>query len=411
MLLIGACGGDAPPTATPGPLSASPSDAPAPTTPVGSPQTAPAAAATPRVPLVPGSIALAPALGGRAWDRPTELVAYPGGEYLVADQGGLVLRVDADGRDRGTFLDQRGVTYRAGNEEGLLSVALDPDFRSNRYVYVYASRGNPRRTVLFRYTVNQDNAADPASELIILEIAQPFPNHKGGAIRFGPDRLLYLGLGDGGSGGSGADPGNRAQNLQELLGKIIRLDVRGATRDQPYRPAGDPGLISRGARPEIFAYGLRNPWRMAWDTEAGLSLLVGDVGQNGFEEVDRIVGGGNYGWPIIEGEECYRPASNCPRDGLEAPLATYPTSGGNCSITGGEVYRGAAIPALHGYYLYADFCSGRLWALGFDGSVDDKGPIQLLDSSFRIASFARDHNGDILAVAHEAAIQRIVSAR
>lgn len=362
---------------------------------------------TPRPAPEPGDIALAPALGGRVWDRPTEVVTYPGGQYLVADQSGLVVRVAADGRDLGTFLDQRAVTLRAGNEEGLLSVALDPAFTSNRYVYVYASRGNPRRTVLFRYAVNQDHTADPATELVILEVAQPFPNHNGGAIRFGPDGLLYLGLGDGGSGG---DPGNRAQNLRELLGKIIRLDVRAATREQPYRPAGDPGLAARGARPEVWAYGFRNPWRMAWDSEAGLSLLVGDVGQNRFEEADRVVGGGNYGWPILEGNECYRPASNCPREGLEAPLAAYPTSGGNCSVTGGEVYRGTSIPALHGYYLYADFCSGRLWALGFDVSSENKAPIQLLDSNFRIASFVRDHNGDILAIAHGAAIQRIVGA-
>jgi glucose/arabinose dehydrogenase len=353
------------------------------------------ATATHRGPLGPGSIALTPAFGGRAWDRPTELVAYPGGQYLVADQSGLVLRIGTDGRDLGTFLDQRAVTLRAGNEEGLLSVALDPAFTSNRYVYVYASRGEPRRSVLFRYLVRPDDTVDPASELIILTVPQPFPNHNGGAIRFGPDGLLYLGLGDGGSGG---DPGNRAQNLQELLGKIIRLDVRGATAAQPYRPAGDPGLTARGARPEVWAYGFRNPWRMDFDPATG-ALFVGDVGQNRFEEVDRVVAGGNHGWPILEGETCYRPASNCPREGLVAPLAVYPTADGNCAVTGGEV--------LDGHLIYADFCSGRFWAVPVEGGS----ATLLLDSNFRIASFARDHNGDILAIPHGGAIQRLVRVR
>jgi glucose/arabinose dehydrogenase len=200
-------------------------------------------------------------------------VAFPasvGRSFLLADQSGIVTRrprTDASSAPP----RQRAVTYRAGNERAARR-GLDPAFSSNRYVYIYASRGNPRRTILARYAVTLSDVADPASELLLLSVEQPFPNHKGGAIRFGPDGLLYLGLGDGGSGG---DPGNRAQNLQELLGKILRLDVRGATPAQPYRAAGDPGLQARGARPELWAYGLRNPWRMSSDRRPG--AIRGDV--------------------------------------------------------------------------------------------------------------------------------------
>ncbi len=241
-----------------------------------------------------------------------------------------------------------------------------------------------------------NDTVDPASELVILEIAQPFPNHNGGAIRFGADGLLYLGLGDGGSGG---DPGNRAQNLQELLGKIVRLDVRNAVPGTPYRPAGDPGLTARGARPEIWAYGFRNPWRMAFDP-TGTTLYVGDVGQDRFEEIGVAVAGGNHGWPIIEGVTCYRPATNCARDGLVLPLATYPLrTEGNCAMTAGEV--------LDGALLYADFCSGKIWAVPVEGGT----PVQVVDTSLRIASFARGHQDAIYVLAHGGAIHRLTRVR
>ncbi|MFN8637916.1 MAG: PQQ-dependent sugar dehydrogenase [Dehalococcoidia bacterium] len=382
----GASTPNAAPTSSAG---SSTSTAPAPTAlaPTGTPR-------SPLGPLVAGSFALAPAFGGRVFDRPVELVPYPDGSFLLADQSGLVTQLAADGRQLGMFLDQRAVTLRSGNEEGLLDVALDPAFASNRYVYVYASRGNPRRTMLARYVVSPADTVDPSSELIILEAAQPFPNHNGGSIRFGPDGLLYLGLGDGGSSG---DPGNRAQNLQELLGKIIRLDVRAATREQPYRPAGDPALLARGARPEVWAYGLRNPWRMVFDPVTG-GLFVGDVGQDRFEEVDRVVAGANHGWPALEGVTCYRPASNCIREGTVAPLAVYSHADG-CSVTGGEV--------VDGWYLYADFCSGRLWGVPIEGGS----AVLLADTDLRIAAFARDREGNMYVLAHGGAINRLVRVK
>ncbi len=354
-------------------------------------------AETPRGPITAGSLAITPAFGGRTFDRPTELVAYPGGTYLLADQSGIITRLAGDGRDLGTFLDQRSVTLRSGNEEGLLSMALDPEFDRNRYVYLYASRGSPRRTMLARYTVTRDDTADPATELVILEFPQPFPNHNGGAIRFGADGLLYLGLGDGGSGG---DPGNRAQNLQELLGKIIRIEVRNAAPGQPYRAAGDPGLAARGARPEIWAFGFRNPWRMNFDA-AGTTLYVADVGQDRFEEVDAVVAGDNHGWPILEGVTCYRPANNCPRDGLVLPLATYPlrTADANCAVTAG--------PVIDRSFVYADFCSGKIWAVPVEGGA----PVEVLDTSLRIASFGLGHEGAIYVLAHGGAIHRLTRVR
>lgn len=243
------------------------------------------------------------------------MAAYPGGRLVVADQDGLVGLYRPDGGVAGTLLDLRGRVLRSGNEEGLLSIALDPDFSRNSYLYAYYSVGNPRRSILSRLLVRNDIAA-PASELVILEQAQPFANHNGGAIRFGPDGLLYLGFGDGGSGG---DPMRNGQRLTTLLGKIISIDVRNTSASQPYAiPRDNPFVNEPNARGEIWAYRLRNPWRMSFDQDTK-QLWDADVGQNAIEEIDVIERGGNYGWSRLEGDRCYPSGAACNRDGTIPP--------------------------------------------------------------------------------------------
>ena len=308
--------------------------------------------------------------------------ALPGGLVLVAEQSGLILLLDATTGEGGTFLDLRSQVSRDANEEGLLSLELDPEFASNGRLYAYYSvEEGERRTRLSRFTAH-GAAADPGSELAILEVAQPFRNHNGGAVRFGPDGMLYLGLGDGGSAG---DPQANGQDPGTLLGTILRIDVRRASESETYRiPPDNPLVDASGARPEVWAYGLRNPWRMTFDPQSG-ELWAGDVGQQRIEEVDRIVRGGNYGWNRLEGDDCYRPRSDCDPGGTVLPATSYNHDQG-CSITGGVVYRGAQVPELNGRYVYGDFCSGRVWALDVASGGDG---IRVADTGAAISSFAQ----------------------
>lgn len=345
-------------------------------------------------------ISLEAAFGGRRFDRPTELGVYPGGRFFLADQGGLVSLLRRDGSDGGTLLDLRGRVLRGGNEEGLLSVALDPGFPGRPYLYAYYSAASPRRSVLSRFDVAGDRA-DLGSELVILEVAQPFSNHNGGAVRFGRDGMLYLGLGDGGGDG---DPSENGQNLGALLAKILRIDVRDASEDEPYEVPRDNPFVGRpGARPEVWAYGFRNPWRMAFDPADG-RLWVGDVGSRAVEEVDIVERGGNHGWNRLEGDQCHSPGTDCDRRGTVAPVASY-THADGCSITGGVVYRGDELPALAGQYLYADFCSGQIWALSVAGGE----PVLMAgaDPSRRIASFGVDEAGEVYLLNHGGPVLRI----
>ena len=398
----------APPvTATGTPAAIGTSQAPAATATVTRTPEAPAAAVTltPEAaappPAGPGPVALEPALGGRRFQRPVELGGYPGGRLFVAEQDGFVLLLDRDGENEQVLLELRGKVRRSGNEEGLLSVALDPDFTLNHFLYAYYSASDPRRTVLSRFTVI-DDAADPATELVVLEVEQPFSNHNGGAIRFGPDGMLYLGFGDGGAGG---DPRGNGQDPSTLLGTIIRIDVREAGGAAPYAvPADNPLLEPPGARPEVWAYGFRNPWRMAFDPATGW-LWVGDVGQDRFEEIDIVERGGNYGWNRLEGNDCYLPRSGCDAGGTVAPVASYGHDQG-CSVTGGAVYRGDAVPAIAGWYLYADFCSGRVWALPADLR---SGPVVVVESARSVASFGVDEEGEIYLLAFDGPILRLTA--
>ncbi|MEX2228030.1 MAG: PQQ-dependent sugar dehydrogenase [Dehalococcoidia bacterium] len=413
-LLFAACSDeDSPAAATP---TTAATAAPAAATPAasatadGSPSATPAAS-PPLVPLTAEAIRFVPALEGRVFDRPVEFGAYPpgsgadtGASVYVVEQDGVVLGFHAGAEQ--TLLDLRSRVSRDGNEEGLLSFALDPEFTENGHVWLYYSvAGGERRTRLARFSADltAGGVIDPASELVVLEQPQPYANHNGGAIRFGPDGMLYLGLGDGGSGG---DPQGNGQNLETLLGSMIRIDVRNATANAPYAVPGDNPFVDEGsARPEIWAYGLRNPWRMAFDPQSG-ELWLADVGQNAWEEVDVIERGGNYGWNRTEGLECFRPPSGCDQAGLVPPVAVYSHDAG-CSVSGGFVYRGEAVPALRGHYVYGDYCSGALWAI----DVSERGePISLGSVDGQIASFGLDAAGELYVLVFGGAILQIVPA-
>lgn len=354
--------------------------------------------ATPRA-NPPRNVGTVDAFGGRRFDKPTELGEYPGG-YFVAEQVGTILRVTSSGATD-TILDIRDRVLSSGNEEGLLSVALDPRFDSNRWVWTYYSMTSPRRSVLVRYTAGANGVIDKASALVVLEQAQPFSNHNGGAIWFGPDGLLYLGYGDGGSGG---DPQGNGQNLGTLLGKIIRIDVRNSSAGEAYRIPQDNPFVSRpGAKGEIWAYGLRNPWRMAFDRATG-TLWVADVGQGEVEEISTVRRGDNLGWKIMEGDRCYG-ASTCNRTGLVLPVTQYTHTGGRCSVTGGPAYRGVAVPEVSSTYLYADYCSGELWSLPLDGGE----PVIVARGLNNVTSMATDSAGLVYILRQGRAISTLTS--
>jgi len=300
------------------------------------------------------------------------------------------------------FLDISAKLVCCG-EQGLLSVVFPPGFASKGYFYVNYT-GIPvapavvAPTVVARYRVSAGNAnvADPASEEVILTIPQPFANHNGGQLAFGPDNNLYIGMGDGGSGG---DPLNNGQTPGTLLGKLLRIDVESGV--QPYKiPPGNPFLLSAGYLPEIWALGLRNPWRFSFDRGTG-DLYIGDVGQGNFEEIDfrpaGDPGGRNYGWNIMEGDSCYPPGTvGCNRTGLTLPVFVYDHALG-CSVTGGHVYRGAAFPSLRGVYLFGDFCSGRIWGIRKNGAAWDNA-LLADNTTLTITTFGEDESGNVYVV-------------
>lgn len=350
--------------------------------------------AFPSLPPIPRMVHLTHAGDGtgRLW------AVFQSGAILVFPNDQSVSTTEA-------FLDIRRQVNSQGEEEGLLGLTFSPNYVTNGYFYVNYTAANPRRSIISRFSVSatNPNRADPQSELILLEVSQPFSNHNGGTVAFGPDGYLYIGLGDGGSRG---DPSGNGQNTATLLGSILRLDVSQATAREPYRiPTDNPFMgVDSGARGEIWAYGLRNPWKFSFDPVSG-DLWAADVGQNDYEEVDIIRPGANYGWNIMEGAHCY-PSTirTCDRRNLQLPIIEY-THDEGCSITGGYVYRGRRLPALEGAYVYADFCSGRIWALRYDGSkVTDHA--LLTDTPLTIPSFGLDENGEIFILAFDGNIYR-----
>ena len=346
---------------------------------------------------------------GPAFTSPVFLTAPPGDERLFVVERRGVVRIVRNGVTlTQPWLDISAQVF-TGGEGGLLSMAFDPDFASNGYFYVYYSDLN-QNIVVERYTTSPvPDIANPTSALTILRIPHPqFQNHFGGLVAFGPDGFLYAGTGDGGGAG---DPFGNAQNLGSLLGKMLRVDVRGATTAQPYTvPASNPYLNQPGRRPEIWASGLRNPWRFAFDGE---QLYTADVGQDAREEVNIAAaaqGGLNYGWDIMEGTACFSAAS-CDRTGLTLPAFEY-EHGANevngCSITGGYVYRGAALPELAGRYFYSDFCRGFVKSFFATGAGIVEQRDWNLGGAGQVVSFGRDGAGELYVISAGGRIFRIV---
>ncbi len=320
-----------------------------------------------------------------AFSSPVLMLQAPGDatHWFVVEQGGTVRVFDnqAGVASSGQFVDITS-RVRSGGEQGLLGMAFHPGYPADPRVYLSytnATNGLVSRISEFR-TRDGGLTLDPTSELILLTVAQPATNHNGGNIAFGPDGLLYVGFGDGGSGGDPWGAIGNGQNLTTLLGKLLRIDVNGSTGNVPYRiPPANPyagnALCNAGTGtqscPEIYAYGLRNPWRWSFDRGSG-ELWVADVGQNAIEEVDRVVPGGNYGWRCFEGTQAYN--STCgPNAGSSLPPIAQYTHAYGQSITGGYVYRGAAIPALAGRYVFGDFVSGRIWHIARNTRADASG--------------------------------------
>jgi glucose/arabinose dehydrogenase len=331
-------------------------------------------------------------------NRPVAITHAGDNRLFIVLQGGTIVVHDGTSLLPGNFLDITALIGDSSNEKGLLGLAFHPDYAQNGFFFVDYTDTNGD-TVIARYTVSSTNAnrADPASARVLLRIDQPFANHNGGQLQFGPDGYLYIGMGDGGSGG---DPGNRAQNLNDLLGKLLRIDV---DNGNPYAiPASNPFVGRAGARPEIWAYGVRNPWRFSFDRAAG-DLYIADVGQGEREEINlqpaTSIGGENYGWRLMEGKQCFTPSSNCNNGTLVLPIIDYGHGTGDCSVTGGYVYRGARYPRLHGTYIYADYCSGIIWGAtrNADGTWSSR---VLIDTTHMISTFGEDANGELYVARH-----------
>lgn len=368
------------------------------------------------------SVDVARAYPALAFDQPVALLQAPGDDthWHVVEQGGTIRRFADDPavQAAGVVLDL-GDRVVSGGEQGLLGMAFAPDFAATGRIYLSYTRPGPSAgrpvSVISRWlSTDGGETIDADSEVVLLEILQEAANHNGGHIVFGPDGLLYAGLGD---GGGANDPAGHGQDVSTLFGSIIRVDVGG----EGYAiPAGNPfaglppcadGFSPFGeACPEIWAFGLRNPWRFSFDAANG-SLWVADVGQGDFEEVNLVQGGGNYGWPEREGAHCNPnlfPDGNCSSSGFAEPVAEYGHDLGR-SVTGGFVYRGSDISPLRGHYVFGDYISGRLFSVPAASSAT-VGPRVLLESGLRISSFAEDADGELLVVDHRGGIYRLVES-
>jgi len=338
-------------------------------------------------PLLAAELALQPMFGGKTFDQPVVMLQSPlhDDSWYVVERGGKIFRLRSDGSDRKLVLDISDRVESGPMEAGLLGMAFHPRFADNGELFLsYTEAGSPLTSVIARYHSDDGKSIDQHSRQVVLEQKQPYRNHNGGNIAFGPDGYLYIGLGDGGAGG---DPQGHAQNRTTLLGSILRLDVDSKA---PYAIPSDNPFAGGGGRGEIYAWGLRNPWRWSFDRKTG-ELWVGDVGQNRWEEVDRVRAGDNLGWNHWEGNHCFR-RSNCSDKGMVMPVAEYSHKLG-CSVTGGYVYRGKAMPSFRGDYFYGDYCSGRVWTL--DADEPKAKPRMSLLSGMRIASFAEDRAGEL----------------
>lgn len=331
-------------------------------------------------------------------------VTHAGDATLYAiEQAGRIMRIEP-GASPQVYLDIRG-RIGSGGERGLLGLAFHPNFASNGRLFVnYTNTSGDSRISEFSGNAGSANAG---SEMVLLRIDQPYANHNGGALVFDKTGMLLIATGDGGSGG---DPQNNGQKLTTLLGKILRIDVNSGS---PYGiPPSNPFRGRSDARAEIFDYGLRNPWRISIDRQTG-DLWIGDVGQNRLEEVDfepaPLRGGKNFGWRIMEGRSCFN-ASSCNRSGLTLPVAQYDQSQGDCAVTGGYVYRGAASPKLRGFYFYSDACSGFVRALSATDARDGSAPSRIVSRTNKsVVSLGENAAGEVFVVTHDGLIMQITS--
>jgi glucose/arabinose dehydrogenase len=338
---------------------------------------------------------------------PLAIVTPPdgSGRLFVATQDGRIWVVSNGAVAAKPMLDIGG-RITSGGERGLLGIAVHPRFPSDPRVFVDYTDLNGN-TVVASFRLDPADAArlDPGSERIIFTTAQPFPNHNGGALLFGPDGDLYISLGDGGSGG---DPLGNGQRLDTTLGKILRIDVDHPSDGRAYGiPAGNPFVGDSSARPEIWLYGLRNPWRISFDRANG-DLWIGDVGQDKWEEVDVAragAGGLNFGWNRMEGLHCFAPANGCEITGLTLPVAEY-GHGPECTVIGGYVYRGSAFPAFRGGYLFADYCSGTLFAIPA-ATTSRTTPVVVGKTNSGISAFGEDASGELYAANLDGTISKV----
>jgi glucose/arabinose dehydrogenase len=405
-----------------------------PATPRPTAQATPAATAEPTARLTPAASATAQATSGaqtaapdptaQAFDPESVEVSFEpfasglealtylthagdgSGRLYILEQRGTIRVLESDGSLRAQpFLDIAD-RISAGGERGLLGLAFHPAFAENGRLFVnYTDRNG--HTVVAEYLRAGADEADPASERILLNIEQPFPNHNGGMLAFGPDGFLYIATGDGGSGG---DPFGSGQDPSSLLGAILRLDVDSG---DPYGiPSDNPFVDDSSARPEIWAWGLRNPWRFSFDRRTG-ALFIADVGQGAWEEINAEAageGGRNYGWNIMEGPDCFG-SSDCDQNMLAPPVAWYARADGNCAVSGGYVYRGEDFPRLDGAYLWADYCSGRVWALD-SGAALANGQAELAElgsSGLNPSSFGEDESGELYLVGLGGEVVRVTA--
>ncbi len=353
------------------------------------------------------NIQLVEAFPNLIFNKPVHLTFSPDGtnRIFVVEQNGIIKVFQNDTNitsgQVNIFLDITNKISSSVGEEGLLGLAFHPNFINNGYIYINYTAPNPLRTIISRFKLSSQNQnkIDSLSETIILTFTQPFSNHNGGTLLFGLDGYFYISTGDGGSSG---DPFNNAQNTQTLLGKILRIDINDSTPSTKYViPPTNPFYNNPSAGlGEIYAYGLRNPWKFSQDVVTGL-IYAADVGQSSFEEIDIIYSGHNYGWRVLEGFSCFNPPVGCDTTGKTMPIKVYSHSQGDCSITGGYVYRGSRRPELNGAYIYGDYCTGRIWMLRYqNGSVISDS--LLIDSPYLISSFGIDQNNELYVLHHSA---------
>jgi glucose/arabinose dehydrogenase len=360
------------------------------------------------------SLALRPVASGLA--EPVAITHAGDARLFITLKRGQILILENGAIGSTPFLDISPIVGNQNGEQGLLSVAFHPNFRANGFFFVnYTNLAGD--TVIARYRVAAGNAneADPSSGTVLLTLGQPFVNHNGGQLQFGPDGKLYVGMGDGGSGG---DPQLNGQRDDTLLGKMLRLDVDANTDAPPFYgvPQDNPTFGAASTRSEIWAKGLRNPWRFSFDRLTG-NLYIGDVGQDRKEEIDFQPavsrGGENYGWNVMEGRDCFSNAAAtigappCNDAALVPPIIEYAHDGGNCSVTGGYVYRGSAIANLQGAYVYGDFCSGTIWSARQTGGTWQSTLVNI--SAPQLASFGEDQRGELYLATLSGTVYQLVA--